>query len=111
MLLPLWLLVLGGGSQFLGVLVIASKQITSITLLVFWIAMGDLLHGRQAKRLFAPMMAGVTLALLGQLAFGRGEVGLGAQQTHMRVWSTAAVPLVVGDGMGIVIGIHTASHL
>ena len=42
-------------------LVIASKQITSIALLVFWVAMGDLLYGRQAKRLFAPMMAGVTL--------------------------------------------------
>ena len=64
LLLPLWLLVLGGTPSVFGVLVIASKQITSITLLVFWIAMGDLLHGRQAKRLFAPMMTGVTLGTI-----------------------------------------------
>ena len=59
-----WLLVLGGTPSVFGLLVIASKQLTSIALLVFWIAMGDLLHGRQAKRLFAPMMAGVTLGTI-----------------------------------------------
>ena len=42
-------------------LVLASKQIEAIALLVFWVAMGDLLHGRQAKRLFAPLTAGLTL--------------------------------------------------
>jgi hypothetical protein len=64
LLVPLWLLVRGEVWGVFPTLVIASKQITSIALLVFWIAMGDLLHGRQAKRLFAPMMAGVTLGTI-----------------------------------------------
>ncbi|TDJ15166.1 MAG: cyclic nucleotide-binding domain-containing protein [Deltaproteobacteria bacterium] len=69
MLLPLWFLVLAGVSEVFSLLVIASKQLTSLALLVFWIAMGDLLHGRQTKRLFAPMMAGVTLGtILGSFA-------------------------------------------
>jgi AAA family ATP:ADP antiporter len=69
LLLPLWLLVRTGFEPALGLLLVASKQITSIALLVFWIAMGDLLHGRQTKRLFAPMMAGVTVGtILGSFA-------------------------------------------
>ncbi len=68
-LVPLWLLVGIGFESAFGLLLIASKQITSIALLVFWIAMGDLLHSRQTKRLFAPMMAGVTLGtILGSFA-------------------------------------------
>jgi hypothetical protein len=68
-LLPLWLLVRGNVEGGFVLLVLASKQLTSISLLVFWIAMGDLLHGRQAKRLFAPMMAGVTVGtILGSFA-------------------------------------------
>jgi hypothetical protein len=61
MLLPIWLLVRDDVRASFSLLLIASKEIPSIALVVFWIAMGDLLHGRQAKRLFAPMMAGVTL--------------------------------------------------
>ncbi len=69
LLFPLWGLVLTGFEPALGLLLIASKQITSIALLVFWIAMGDLLHGRQTKRLFAPLMAGVTVGtILGSFA-------------------------------------------
>lgn len=64
LLLPLWGLVQTGFEPALGILVIASKQITSIALLVFWIAMGDLLHGRQTKRLFAPLMSGVTVGMI-----------------------------------------------
>lgn len=60
-LVPAWLLLPVLPTLIPSVLVVASKQISSITLLVFWIAMGDLLHARQAKRLFGPMMAGVTL--------------------------------------------------
>lgn len=71
LLAPLWLLVMGGVESAFSALVLASKQLTSISLLVFWVAMGDLLHGRQAKRLFAPMMAGVTLGtILGSFASG-----------------------------------------
>jgi len=66
---PLWVLVRLGLESGFGLLLIASKQITSVALLVFWIAMGDLLHSRQTKRLFAPMMAGVTLGtVLGSFA-------------------------------------------
>ncbi len=69
LLLPLWVLVRSNIDGVYVVLVIASKQIPSVALLVFWVAMGDLLHGRQAKRLFAPLMAGVTLGtILGSFA-------------------------------------------
>jgi len=64
LLVPLWLLVRLGPESAFGLLLIVSKQITSIALLVFWIAMGDLLHSRQTKRLFAPMMAGVTVGTI-----------------------------------------------
>jgi len=64
LLLPLWYLVsVDMISSFL-LLVLASKQFESIALLAFWLAMGDLLDGRQAKRLFAPMMAGYTLGTI-----------------------------------------------
>ena len=71
LLLPLWYLVsIDAISSFL-LLVLASKQFESIALLAFWLAMGDLLDGRQAKRLFAPMMAGYTLGtIVGSLASG-----------------------------------------
>jgi hypothetical protein len=45
-LLPLWILVLDGYEGAVWMLVLASKQLESIGLLVFWMAMGDLLHGR-----------------------------------------------------------------
>jgi hypothetical protein len=68
-LIPLWLLVLEDLTSAFVLLVIASKQLQSIALLSFWIALADLLHGRQAKRLFAPLMAGMTLgAFLGSFA-------------------------------------------
>ena len=71
LLLPLWLLVKAEVTGIYVVLLLMHKQLTSIAFIVFWIAMGDLLHGRQAKRLFAPMMAGLTVGtLLGSLASG-----------------------------------------
>lgn len=64
-LLPLWFL---AGTTHVRtafvVLLVASKLVPSLALIVFWIAMGDLLHGRQAKRLFAPMTAGGTLGTI-----------------------------------------------
>ncbi len=76
LLVPLWLLLPLLPNLMPSVLVVANKQITSITLLVFWIAMGDLLHARQAKRLFGPMMAGVTLGtvLASQATQSLGDV-------------------------------------
>ena len=65
LLLPLWYLVRADAISAFVLLVLASKQFQSIALLAYWLAMGDLLDGRQAKRLFAPMMAGYTLGSIG----------------------------------------------
>jgi len=68
-LVPLWFFLLEDVKSAFVLLVIASKQLQSIGLLMFWIALADLLNGRQAKRLFAPLMAGVTLGtILGSFA-------------------------------------------
>lgn len=68
-LLPMWLLVRLGFEFAFSLLIVFSKQIDSIALLVFWIVMGDLLHGRQAKRLYAPLMGGLTLgSMIGSFA-------------------------------------------
>ena len=78
-LLPLWWLIATSSdspddpSQQLkgvfGLLVIASKQVQSIGLLVFWAAINDLIDGQKAKRVFAPLMAGWTLGtILGSFA-------------------------------------------
>ncbi|MBT40233.1 MAG: hypothetical protein CL938_16990 [Deltaproteobacteria bacterium] len=71
LLIPLWLLVQIEATGIYAALLIVQKQLSSIALIMFWVAMGDLLHGRQAKRLFAPMMAGLTVGtILGSLASG-----------------------------------------
>jgi len=78
-LLPFWWLITtsddpaNASSQGLksvfGLLVIASKQVQSVALLVFWAAMNDLVNPRQAKRVFAPLTAGWTLGtILGSFA-------------------------------------------
>jgi hypothetical protein len=69
LLLPLWYLVRTDAISAFVLLVLASKQFQSIALLAFWLAIGDLLDGRQAKRLFAPMMGGYTLgSIVGSFA-------------------------------------------
>ena len=60
-LLPLWLLALADVRSVFALLVLVSKQIDAIAVLVFWVALGGLVHGRQGKRLFAPITAGGTL--------------------------------------------------
>jgi hypothetical protein len=70
-LVPLWALVIADVKSVFVLLVIASKQLGAIALLVFWMLLGGMLHGRQAKRLSAPIMAGGTLgAILGSFASG-----------------------------------------
>jgi AAA family ATP:ADP antiporter len=64
LLVPIWLLVRAEMISAFVLLVLASKQFQSIALLAYWQAMGDLLNGRQAKRLFAPMMAGYTIGTI-----------------------------------------------
>lgn len=95
-LLPLWILVRTGYESAFALLLIASKQITSIALLVFWIALTDLLHGRQTKRLFAPMMAGMTLGtILGSFASGP----LGERLGIAGLLPTAAVALALAGAL------------
>jgi cyclic nucleotide-binding protein len=70
----LWLLVLAQWPGAFVLLVIAAKQVDAIALMAFWIVLGGLLHGRQAKRLYAPIIAGGTLGrMLG--SFASGSVG------------------------------------
>jgi len=74
MLLPFWWMIAtstdpdGAPSEGLksvfGLLVIASKQVQSISLLVFWAAMNDLVDGQQAKKVFAPLFSGWTLGTI-----------------------------------------------
>ncbi len=68
-LVPLWSVVEADTRSGVVVLLVASRLVSTLALIVFWIAMADLLHGRQAKRLFAPMTAGGTLgAVAGSFA-------------------------------------------
>jgi len=70
-MLPFWALITVGDQpgddpsrplkSVFSLLVIASKQVQSLALLVFWAAMNDLVNARQAKRVFAPLMSGFTL--------------------------------------------------
>ena len=71
-LVVLWAAVVGNPNDWvLTALLMAAKQADSIAMLVFWIALGGLLHGRQAKRLYAPIWAGATLGtILGSFASG-----------------------------------------
>ena len=71
LLLPLWGLVLANVRSAFVLLTFASKQVVSVAAVVYWNALGDLFDGRQAKRLFAPIIAGGTLGeILGSFASG-----------------------------------------
>jgi ATP/ADP translocase len=70
-LVLLWLLALADVRGVFAALVVISKQVESIAQLVFWVAIGGMLHARQAKRLYAPIVAGGTLGeILGSFASG-----------------------------------------
>ncbi len=77
LLLPLWALVQNGVQSAYVLLVLASKQVEAIALLVLWVALGDVLNARQAKRLYAPIMAGGTLGAIAG-SFGCGLLGRAA---------------------------------
>jgi len=55
-------------------LILLSQQIKGISLLGFWVVMGDMFHARQAKRLFAPLMAGLTVGTITG-SFASGPLG------------------------------------
>ncbi|HVO26891.1 MAG TPA: cyclic nucleotide-binding domain-containing protein [Candidatus Margulisiibacteriota bacterium] len=74
----LWVLLLARFSAVFVLLVIASKQLDAIALIAFWIVVGSLVQGRQAKRLYAPIIAGGTLGkILGSFASGFAGNALG----------------------------------
>jgi len=74
MIVLLWLLVLAHAPGVFVLLVIAAKQLDAIALIVFWTVLGGVLHGRQAKRLYAPMIAGGTLGRIAG-SFASGPIG------------------------------------
>lgn len=63
-ILPLWLLVYVDFPGAFVLMILASKQIKAVALLVFWVAMGKVLNARQAKRLFAPLVGGLTVGTI-----------------------------------------------
>ena len=68
-LVPLWLLALADARSVFILLVLIAKQVEAVALLIFWVAVGGLLHARQAKRLYAPIVAGGTVGdILGSFA-------------------------------------------
>ena len=63
-LIPIWALVSLRAPGVLAVLLVFVKLLDGIALLAFWVALGDMITGRQAKRLFAPLAAGITIGRL-----------------------------------------------
>ena len=95
MLIPVWALVYSSALRVSWrLLLVFVKLLDGIALLTFWIALGDMITGRQAKRLFAPLAAGITIGrLAGQLwdrarFENRGDRGFGSVcelgSTHLR---------------------------
>ncbi len=74
-------------------LILVQKQFKMAALLVFWLVMGDLLHGRQAKRLYPPIIAGLTLGGIGG-SFASGAIGRALSPDAVLV--TTAGVLAVG---------------
>jgi AAA family ATP:ADP antiporter len=100
-LLPLWALVGADLRSGLFALLVASRLVPALGMIVYWIAMADLLHGRQAKRLFAPITAGGTLGTaagsfasepLGQVLGIGGLLPVAAAM----LWLAAAAALPLG---------------
>ncbi len=66
---PFGILAGTGSSIAMTALLLVSRQLFALGMLVFWVSLGDLLTGRQAKRLFGPLNAGMTVgAIAGSFA-------------------------------------------
>jgi len=64
-LLPFALLTGGGSAEVFVALVLLARQVLALGPLVLFLSLGELLTGRQAKRLFAPITAGITIGAIG----------------------------------------------
>ncbi len=99
-IMPLWLLVRAEVHSAYVVLVFASKQLEAIALLVLWVALGDLLNARQAKRLYAPIMAGGTLGAIAG-SFASGALGRAAGVAAPLPSAAIALALAAGLALGV----------
>ncbi len=59
-----WLLGTWQRAAVFGAFVLIARQVLALGLLAFWLALGDLVTGRQAKRLFAPLSSGIALGAI-----------------------------------------------
>lgn len=108
MVLLLWLLVLAKVRAVFVLLVIAAKQLDAIALIVFWIVVGGLLHGRQAKRLYAPMIAGGTLGrILGSFA----SAGIGGALGIPALLPVATIALGIGGVLAAQVRSMAPAHV
>lgn len=94
-LVPLWLALRADVPGVLAVLVISAKQIQALALLVFWVAMGGWVDGRQAKRLVPPMMAGGTLGVAFG-SFASGAIGTRLGIPFLVVVAAGSLALAAG---------------
>src|SRR5262245_8025655 len=61
-LLPPFALLVGSPiAAIFGALLLLARQVQALALLAFWMTLGNLVTSRQAKRLFAPLAAGITV--------------------------------------------------
>jgi CRP/FNR family cyclic AMP-dependent transcriptional regulator len=66
---PFGILSQTGSSVAMTALLLVARQLLALGMLAFWVSLGDLLTGRQAKRLFGPLNAGTTIgAIAGSFA-------------------------------------------
>src|SRR5262249_56216517 len=61
-LLPPFALLVGSPiAAIFGAFLLLARQVQALALLAFWMTLGNLVTSRQAKRLFAPLAAGITV--------------------------------------------------
>ncbi len=96
LLVAFWVLLqLWQARAVFGAFVLVARQLLALGLLAVWLALGDLVTGRRAKRLFAPMAAGITVGgILG--SFGSDPL---ARLIGMEGLVLAAVALLLGASL------------
>lgn len=107
-LLPLWVLVHWDVAGGFILLLFASGQIKIVALLAFWVVMGDLVDARQAKRLFAPLMGGITLGTIAG-SFSSDAVGLLLGIDGVIYFSAGVIGLAALSALPL--GRRSAAHL
>lgn len=107
-IIPIWLLIKLDINGSVVLLILLFEQVKAVSLLVFWIAMGKILTARQAKRLFAPLLAGVTAGtILGSFLCAPvgGLIGI------ENLIALAAIVLAIGAGFSLVLESKSESKI